>query len=60
MMTMGGDFQYMDAHLNFKNMDKLIKYVNARVILTYILRYISQYMMYSYFVCLVKANLELF
>ncbi|EDW37367.1 GL26216 [Drosophila persimilis] len=30
MIPMGGDFQYEDAEVNFKNMDKLIKYVNAR------------------------------
>ncbi|GFS06961.1 alpha-mannosidase, partial [Elysia marginata] len=28
--TMGSDFNYVDAHLNFKNIDKLIRYVNAR------------------------------
>lgn len=31
IMTMGGDFQYQHADLWFKNMDKLIKYVNALV-----------------------------
>ena len=31
MMTLGGDFQYMNADQNFKNTDKLIKYVNQRV-----------------------------
>ncbi|XP_017057354.2 lysosomal alpha-mannosidase [Drosophila ficusphila] len=30
MIPMGGDFQYEDAEVNFKNMDKLIKYVNER------------------------------
>ncbi|EDW18842.1 lysosomal alpha-mannosidase [Drosophila mojavensis] len=30
MVPMGDDFQYEDAEINFKNMDKLIKYVNAR------------------------------
>ena len=30
-MTFGGDFQYEDANQNFKNLDKLIKYVNAEV-----------------------------
>lgn len=30
MMTMGSDFQYADAHMNFKNYDKLIDYVNAQ------------------------------
>ncbi|CAF0732780.1 unnamed protein product [Adineta ricciae] len=29
IMTFGGDFQYEDANQNFKNLDKLIKYVNA-------------------------------
>lgn len=28
---MGGDFQYESANNNFKNMDKLIKYVNLAV-----------------------------
>ena len=28
MMTFGDDFQYENAHQNFKNIDKLIKYVN--------------------------------
>ncbi|KAH8410112.1 hypothetical protein KR009_006061 [Drosophila setifemur] len=30
MIPMGDDFQYEDAQVNFKNMDKLIKYVNER------------------------------
>ncbi|XP_034129784.1 lysosomal alpha-mannosidase-like isoform X6 [Drosophila guanche] len=30
MIPLGGDFQYEDAHINYKNMDKLIKYVNER------------------------------
>ncbi|KAH8410113.1 hypothetical protein KR009_006062 [Drosophila setifemur] len=30
MIPMGGDFQYEDAEVNFKNMDKLVKYVNER------------------------------
>jgi len=29
MMPMGDDFNYENANLNYKNMDKLIKYVNA-------------------------------
>ncbi|XP_061512042.1 lysosomal alpha-mannosidase [Anopheles gambiae] len=29
LLTMGGDFTYMDANVYFKNMDKLIKYTNA-------------------------------
>ena len=29
MLTMGSDFQFKDAHINYKNMDKLMKYVNA-------------------------------
>ncbi|XP_053677468.1 lysosomal alpha-mannosidase [Anopheles nili] len=29
-LTMGGDFTYMDANVYFKNLDKLIKYTNAR------------------------------
>ncbi|KAJ8312836.1 hypothetical protein KUTeg_010209 [Tegillarca granosa] len=29
MMTMGGDFRYQDANMWYKNMDKIIKYVNA-------------------------------
>ncbi|ODN03792.1 Lysosomal alpha-mannosidase, partial [Orchesella cincta] len=30
LMTMGSDFHYMAAHTWFKNLDKLIKYVNMR------------------------------
>ncbi|XP_052868628.1 lysosomal alpha-mannosidase-like [Anopheles cruzii] len=30
ILTMGDDFNYMNAVMNFKNMDKLIKYTNAR------------------------------
>ncbi|EAT42738.1 AAEL005749-PA [Aedes aegypti] len=30
IITMGDDFNYMDANMNFKNMDKLIRYTNAR------------------------------
>ncbi|XP_058057448.1 lysosomal alpha-mannosidase-like [Anopheles bellator] len=30
LLTMGGDFTFMDANVYFKNMDKLIKYTNAR------------------------------
>jgi lysosomal alpha-mannosidase len=26
VLTMGGDFTYMDAHVYFKNLDKLIRY----------------------------------
>lgn len=31
MMTMGTDFNYQNAHMWFKNMDKLISLVNAQV-----------------------------
>lgn len=31
IMTMGSDFQYQNANEWFKNMDKLIKYVNDQV-----------------------------
>jgi len=31
IMTMGSDFQYESANQWFKNLDKLIKYVNAAV-----------------------------
>ncbi|XP_055596638.1 lysosomal alpha-mannosidase-like isoform X1 [Uranotaenia lowii] len=30
VLTMGGDFTYMDANVYFKNLDKLIRYTNAR------------------------------
>ncbi len=30
-MTMGSDFQYQNANKWFKNIDKLIKYVNNQV-----------------------------
>lgn len=30
MMTMGSDFQYQNAHTWYKNLDKLIKYVNQQ------------------------------
>ncbi|XP_058821191.1 lysosomal alpha-mannosidase-like isoform X3 [Topomyia yanbarensis] len=30
ILTMGGDFTYQDAGMYFKNLDKLIKYTNAR------------------------------
>ncbi|XP_053661562.1 lysosomal alpha-mannosidase-like [Anopheles marshallii] len=30
ILTMGDDFNYMNAVMNFKNMDKLIKYTNER------------------------------
>lgn len=30
-MTMGSDFQYQNAHTWYKNLDKLIKYVNQQV-----------------------------
>ncbi|XP_049857125.1 lysosomal alpha-mannosidase-like isoform X1 [Schistocerca gregaria] len=29
VLTMGGDFTYQDAHMWYKNMDKIIRYVNA-------------------------------
>lgn len=29
-MTMGSDFQYENANLWYKNLDKLIRYVNAQ------------------------------
>lgn len=36
-MTMGSDFQYENANEWFKNMDKLIKYVNAAVLIVFFL-----------------------
>lgn len=30
MLTMGGDFNFQIANLNYQNLDKLIKYVNER------------------------------
>ncbi len=32
---MGSDFQFSNAHQNYKNMDKLIKYVNKMVSFPY-------------------------
>jgi len=32
MLTMGGDFQYENARINYKNIDKLIKYVNSATV----------------------------
>jgi hypothetical protein len=29
MFPMGGDFQFINAHLNFKNLDRMIDYINA-------------------------------
>jgi hypothetical protein len=31
MMAMGGDFQFGNANEYFKNLDKMIKYVNEQV-----------------------------
>lgn len=36
-MTMGSDFQYENANLWYKNLDKLIKHVNAQVLWSRIL-----------------------
>jgi hypothetical protein len=33
IMAMGGDFQDRNAHEKFKNLDKLIKYVNMQVLI---------------------------
>ena len=33
MLTMGSDFQYESAVENYQNLDKLITYVNAKVVL---------------------------
>ena len=30
MLTFGSDFQYENARLNFQNMDKLMRYTNAK------------------------------
>lgn len=30
MQTMGDDFQYTNTRMQFKNIDKLIKYINSR------------------------------
>lgn len=30
MHNMGGDFQYSNARMYFKNMDKLMNFINAR------------------------------
>jgi len=32
MLTMGGDFQYQNARINYKNIDKLIDYVNTAAV----------------------------
>jgi hypothetical protein len=39
MMTMGDDFEYENANEWFKNLDKLIKYVNAQVNLHNVILY---------------------
>lgn len=31
LVPMGGDFSYANAHMNFKSMDRLISYFNAKV-----------------------------
>lgn len=31
LVTFGSDFQYMNALINFKNMDKLMKYINNNI-----------------------------
>lgn len=33
LVTMGGDFTYMDANLWYKNMDKLIKYASIDLLI---------------------------
>jgi len=32
MLTMGGDFQYQNARINYKNIEKLIEYVNSAAV----------------------------
>ena len=32
MLTFGSDFRYMNARMNFDNMDKLMKYAMAKVL----------------------------
>ena len=49
MFTMGDDFMYMDAHQNFKNMDKLIYHMNTRTADTGI------HVLYSSPMCFMKA-----
>ncbi|XP_033115581.1 lysosomal alpha-mannosidase-like [Anneissia japonica] len=49
MMTMGSDFQYENANAWFKNLDKLIKYVNAKTNSTNI------HLLYSNPSCYVKS-----
>jgi lysosomal alpha-mannosidase len=46
-MTMGQDFTYQNANEWFKNLDKLIKYVNEQVSLRIRKKCISKYV-YSY------------
>ncbi|XP_012584627.1 PREDICTED: lysosomal alpha-mannosidase isoform X2 [Condylura cristata] len=41
VMTMGSDFQYENANMWFKNLDKLIRLVNAQVLLSNALAWLS-------------------
>ena len=46
-MTMGSDFEYENANEWYKNLDKLIKYVNAQVKKRIILFFSNQFRLLS-------------
>lgn len=50
IVPMGTDFQYQAAHVNFKNMDKLVRYVNSHEF-----NGTKIYLMYSTPTCYLKA-----
>jgi len=52
MLMMGGDFQYQNARINYKNIDKLIGYVNdAAVSLLSLLLLLSTFIEHTFAGC---------